>query len=67
MNQSLIQVIVFAAERLLTEAPAAYAKLVEIFSNKDVTIEDLQKLRADIAAQKYSDFVPDSQLGKDIA
>lgn len=64
MNPSLVQTILFAAERLLAEAPAAYAKLSEIFSRKDVTIEDLQKLRADIAAQKYSDFVPDSQLGQ---
>lgn len=64
MNPALLQVVIFAAERLLTEAPAAYAKLVEIFSRKDVTVEDLQKLRADIASQKYSDFVPDSKLGK---
>lgn len=64
MNPSLLQVIIFAAERLLTEAPTAYAKLVEIFSKKDVTVEDLQKLRADIASQKYSDFVPDSKIGK---
>jgi hypothetical protein len=62
MNPALLQVIVFAAERLLTEAPAAYAKLAEIFSRKDVTVEDLQKLRADIAAQKYGDFVPKSKI-----
>jgi hypothetical protein len=62
MNPALLQVILFAAERLLTEAPTAYAKLAEIFSRKDVTVEDLQTLRADIAAQKYSDFVPKSKI-----
>lgn len=62
--ESLAQLILFGATMLLKEAPGAYAKLVEIMSKKNVTIDDLKKARDEIAAQKYHDFVDpaDSKL-----
>lgn len=62
MNPALISTIVFAAEQLLKEAPAAYAALAAVFSKPSVSVEDLQKLRADLAAERYEDFVPQTQL-----
>jgi hypothetical protein len=62
MPPATLSIVIFAAEELLKEAPAAFAKLAEIFSKKDVTVLDLQQLRADIAAEKYEQFVPDTQI-----
>lgn len=62
MNPALLSTILFAAEQLLKEAPHLYAGLAAIFSKPDVTLEDLQKLRADILNERYEDFVPATQL-----
>lgn len=62
MTPALIQILLFASEEILKEAPALFSKIAATFSKEDVGLADLQALRAEIAGQKYEDFVPATQL-----
>lgn len=64
MTPALATTIIFGLEQLLKEAPAMYASIAALFQKTDVTVEDLQALRAQIAGETYEGFVPDSKLPK---
>lgn len=59
---ALLELAIFAAKQLLAQAPALFAKLLEALNKENVTVEDLEKERNEIASQHYKDFVPATQI-----
>lgn len=61
MNTALLQTALFIAEQLFKHAPEMYAQLREIFSKPDITADEIRVRREALAAQKYEDFVPNTE------
>ncbi len=59
---ALLSVALFALQELLRHAPEAFAKLVALFQKENVTVADIDALRAEIAGTHYKDLVPGTQL-----
>lgn len=62
MNNSLLQVALFAVEQLLKYAPSLFVELQSILARTDVTVEEIRAKRDAIANQKFEDLVPNSEL-----
>lgn len=62
MNAALLQLALFAAEKLLVHAPTLFAGFQNLVSKKSVTVEELKAERDRIASQSYKELVPNSKL-----
>lgn len=62
MSPQLIQLIIFALEAAVQEAPALVADIQNIFASGNPTASDFAALRSKVASESYGQFVPDSQL-----
>ncbi len=61
-QNALLQLALFAAEQLLTHAPALFERFVDTVSVDNVTLDELRAERASMARTSYKDFVPDSKI-----
>lgn len=59
---ALLRLAFFAAEQLLAHAPELFARFIAALNKSNVTVEDLQQERSEIAVQHYKDFVPATQI-----
>ena len=62
MQQSLLQLAIFAAEQLIKHAPELFSAFRDLITRQDVTVEELQAERMRIASQTYEQLVPHTQL-----
>lgn len=65
MNTAILQLALFAAEKLLVHAPTLFAGFQTLIAKKNVTVEELKAERDRIAAQSYKELVPNSKLPAD--
>jgi hypothetical protein len=59
---ALLTTGLFVAEQLLRYAPGLFAQFQTIIATKDVTADEIRAKRHALAAQKFEDLVPHSEL-----
>ena len=59
---ALFELALFALQELLRHAPEMFAELAALFSKPGVSVEDIDKLRAEIAGTRYKDLVPQTRI-----
>ena len=61
-QQALFDLALFSLQELMRHAPAMFAKLTALFAKQNVTIADIDALRAEIAGTRYKDLVPGTSI-----
>lgn len=64
MEKGLGNVVIFALEQLIKNAPGVFAQIQALFQKTDVTVADLQALRDKISGETYESIVTNTQLPK---
>ncbi len=62
MSPALLQIILFAVQTALKEAPQLAAEFQALFAKSDITDADWDALRARVNSLDYAKLVPDSEL-----
>lgn len=62
MSAALLEVILFAAQQLIKHAPEMAIALKNIFSRDNVTVEELQSLRDQVARDSYESLITNSDI-----
>lgn len=62
MENALLRLALFAGQQLLLHSPELFARFQALISKPNVTIEDIQKLDAEIASASYSSIVTNTQI-----